>query len=312
MDVNPSITNNPSDDDPVVLLPPNTPMHKFPLKPLLFGFLFMIAVASAVFGLYMTQKGGFSLFNKAAEQGKLICMPIDTSGNAIDNSVGYNRIKVINNTGETVHVQWGHTFCPVSQWTSTPPPICKDNQSIYAEVLAPGAEKIFEMNVACETYGQLDVWQNPDTSFNPITEKNQRINGAECFNSLKNAFWNTAYEGGPSIAYTFAKNEQACSAVTPTPTIPATVCSTLTAVKVNGADLSNLTAGETVRFTITAVGTKTVESAAVRLLKNGEKVADLICTKQADSRWTVDLTVPAGSEGSYEALGFIKVDGVWK
>lgn len=102
---------------------------------------------------------------------------------------------------------------------------------------------------------------------------------------------------------------------TPTPTSITVVCSSLTAFKEGSSppSLANLKVGDTIRFVITpSSGTGSVQNAAVRLFKNGNKVSDLFAGAYPGSKWTATYIIPSGGEGNYEAFGLIKVGGQWK
>jgi len=141
-----------------------------------------------------------------APQGKLTCMPIDDQGNITNEKYRYNRMKVINLTGENrqVWVQWNQCSPNEIIHNSDGTIECRKYAKREPYIVGPGGEnaQIFTIDVACESTGQLDI--GADDSKSP------------CFNSVDNVDW----QGG--VAFTIKTNSQSCVLPTATPTITPT------------------------------------------------------------------------------------------
>jgi len=148
-----------------------------------------------------------------APQGKLTCMPIDDQGNITNEKYRYNRMKVINLTGENrqVWVQWNQCSPNEIIHNSDGTIECRKYAKREPYIVGPGGEnaQIFTIDVACESTGQLDI--GSDDSKSP------------CFNSVDNGDW----QGG--VAFTIKTNSQSCVLPTATPTTTPTPSPSLTA-----------------------------------------------------------------------------------
>lgn len=271
------------------------------IKPLFLVVGFFLVAAFTAFATYFISASRFSVEKKATGEGHVVCEPLGDKYNA-------NQIKVTNNTNQPVEIIWAYTQCDLSQWTGAEAPICRDNPSGRTPVTVQSdGETIATMNVDCGKYGQLDAWQNPDV----MTRRPE----LECWNPATGAYWIAAYSdaAAPGIAYSFKKGAAEC--ISPTPSTTPIVCVSMTASKPAGGSLASLKVGEVVQFVVTPSDPlAVVEAAAVRIMKNGVKVVDLMAKQSGtdSDKWTATYTIPEGGEGNYEALGFIKVGGVWK
>jgi len=183
-------------------------------------------IALIFIGLISLGGGAYALFfnktttNKAPEvfelapQGKLTCMPIDDNGNITNDKYRYNRMKVINKTGENrqVWVQWNQ--CSPDEVIHNPNGTieCQKYDKREPHIVGSGEEnaRIFNIDVSCESTGQLDIGADDGKS--------------PCFNSIDNQDW----QGG--VAFTIKTNTQLCNQPTPTPTIAPTPTATPTAI----------------------------------------------------------------------------------
>lgn len=214
-------------------------------------------------------------------------------------------MRVINNTGQPVHIIWQYNFCSMTDAGSCPS-ICRDQTTLSQNsvTIAKDETKDFTVDVPCSFYGQLDIHQNKASyQGEPQCTKNDGSN------------WIPAVPDSPAIAFTYGKGETTCPVSTPTPTGGQTaVCLSLTAFKLetDPPSLENLKPGDTVRFSITPEGNITgVQAAMIRLLKNGIKIGDF-ATSLYQGKWINNYMIPPSGAGSYEVLGFIKINGVWK
>jgi len=95
--------------------------------------------------------------------------------------------------------------------------------------------------------------------------------------------------------------------VTPTGTI-VPVCTDLQMEKVGAGNLSDLKAGDWVRFTARFNGT--VQDVGLRLKRNGVIIKAVQAGVAKTDSWVYEYQIV--SSGQYEATAFIKVNGIWK
>jgi len=94
----------------------------------------------------------------------------------------------------------------------------------------------------------------------------------------------------------------------PTPT-PNLVCSDVQVSVTGTGDLNNLKIGDSLSFLVTFNGT--VQDVGIVIKKGGVRVKTLTAGSQRANSWTSPVYT-IDSLGSYEVLGYIKTNGVWK
>lgn len=95
----------------------------------------------------------------------------------------------------------------------------------------------------------------------------------------------------------------------PTPTTPLLACVDVQVSVTGGGDLSNLKIGDSLSFSVTFSGT--VDNVGIVIKKGGIRVKTLTAGGQRANSWT-SPAYTIDSLGSYEILGYIKTNGVWK
>ncbi|HUV72350.1 MAG TPA: hypothetical protein VMW25_05045 [Clostridia bacterium] len=142
-------------------------------------------------------------------EGKLICMPADEQSNITNEKYRFNKIKVINKTGQPVTIWVQENLCDFQGEFPGPGFRCDNFVRRFKETIPPdpNAARVFVINVPCNKIGQLDVAQD-DEAMGSLTP--------DCFNTADNRVW----EGG--IAFTVATNvcpTKVPPTVTPIPAI---------------------------------------------------------------------------------------------
>lgn len=175
--------------------------------------LLLVAIPSAVYLVLQRQevrKNADEEKNQTglgANEGQLICMPIDDQGNITNNKYRYNRIKVINNTNQDARLWNQRNFCDYEN-NPRDPYRCDHYGNYDLDVIPKGKEEIFSVQPECNQTGQLDL-RRCETSAGEISEC-QNNGLPECYNTADSQEW----EGG--IAFTIY-SRPACE-LTPSPT----------------------------------------------------------------------------------------------
>ncbi|MGI5825825.1 MAG: hypothetical protein ACOX50_00230 [Patescibacteria group bacterium] len=156
--------------------------------------LFVIASFLSIYNIYarpiIEAEGGIV-------EGKLVCMPLDDSGNITNEKYKFKRIIVRNFTGQPVKV-WAQTnFCDFNGTFPTEGYRCDNFEERRHEIIQNNAGQTFSIEVPCDKIGQLDVAA-------------EEPSGIKCFNTAVNHDW---VEG---IAFTITTNPTPCPTAVPT------------------------------------------------------------------------------------------------
>lgn len=138
--------------------------------------------------------------------------------------------------------------------------------------------------------------------------------GTGAYTFTDNSTAGTAFSGAKVAVYRYsvrAYTERCgCAQATPTPTAGVLPVCTNVQVTVAGAgNLSNLKIGDILTFTVNFSGT--VEDVGVVIKKDGVRVATYTAGGSRTNTWT-SPPYTITSLGSYEVMGFIKVNGNWQ
>ena len=96
---------------------------------------------------------------------------------------------------------------------------------------------------------------------------------------------------------------------TPTPTTPLLACVDVQVAVAGGGSLSSLKIGDSLSFTVSFGGT--VQDVGIVIKKEGIRVKTFTAVGSQTNSWT-SPSYTIDSLGSYEILGYIKTNGVWK
>jgi hypothetical protein len=157
-------------------------------------WVFLVAIFLSIYGIYTRP-------NVKAEgdivDGKLICMPLDDSGNITNEKYKFKRIIVRNFTGQPVKVWVQTNFCDFNGTFPGEGYRCDNFEERRYETIPHNAGQTFSIEVPCNKIGQLDV----------AAEETSNV---KCFNTAVNHDW---VDG---VAFTVTTNPTACPTAVPT------------------------------------------------------------------------------------------------
>lgn len=156
--------------------------------------LFAVACFLSIYGIYA--KPSVKAESEIVD-GKLVCMPLDDSGNITNEKYKFKRIVVKNFTGQPVKVWVQTNFCDFNGTFPSEGFRCDNFNERRHEIIQDNAGQTFSIEVPCDKIGQLDV----------AVEKPSDI---KCFNTVVNHDW---VEG---IAFTVTTNPTPCPTAVPT------------------------------------------------------------------------------------------------
>ncbi len=181
---------------------------------LIAGFFLLLAIVFSLAIFFSRNKfEGQTLEAKAeGESGQLICMPIDDAGEITNDKFRFNRMVVINHTGQPVNIWIQDNFCDFQGVFPSPGFRCDNFIRRRFETIEPNVGKSFSIEIPCNKIGQLDIARNGAPGAGP-----------DCFNTADNQVW----QGG--VAFTIKANvcqvvptEIPKATATPKPTATAT------------------------------------------------------------------------------------------
>lgn len=160
----------------------------------------ILALAAIGGGVYLVQQRQQPK-EEAATSGRLICMPIDDQGNITNERYRFNRIKVKNETNQSIQIKIQENLCPYQAGQPGGGYRCDSYHRTYPLIIEPGRETIVSIDVPCEKIGQLDVSKDKDHYAYIGVDPNTI---PDCFNTIDNRVW----QGG--IAFTIKANSNPC------------------------------------------------------------------------------------------------------
>ncbi len=215
-----SLLNPPSPSSP----PENQGVSFFKKnKTIAIALSLILALAAIGGGVYLVQQRQQPK-EEAAISGRLICMPIDDQGNVTNERYRFNRIKVKNETNQSIQIKIQENLCPYQAGQPSGSYRCDNYHQAYPLVVNSGQETIISLDIPCEKIGQLDVSKDKDHYAHIGVDPNTI---PDCFNTIDNQVW----QGG--TAFTIKANSSPC------PTCP----------QINlSVSPQNLKPGETITF----------------------------------------------------------------
>lgn len=248
-------------------------------------FLVLISIPLAVFLVQKNQQ----IEEKAAGEGKLVCMPLDNKGNLTNEKYKYNRIKVINNTNRQVAIWIQENLCPYQGTAPAPGYQCNQYAKRYPNNLSSGQSKIYSINVPNCQIGQLDVAQDDEA---------MGTYGPDCYNTVDQQIW------GGGIAFTIKANSQCAPQTTPTPTPPITAqCREIKVYNllwetISLKQLSNLQPGDQIKLAVRGE-TNREEIDKARFRVNAGSWQEAIKPRMIDpfdtKEFYIDYVIPEGT-----------------
>ena len=160
----------------------------------------ILALAAIGGGVYLVQQRQQPK-EEAAISGRLICMPIDDQGNITNERYRFNRIKVRNETNQSIQIKIQENLCPYQAGQPSGGYRCDNYTRAYPLVVNSGQETIISLDIPCEKIGQLDVSKDKDHYAHIGVDPNTI---PDCFNTIDNQVW----QGG--IAFTVKANSSPC------------------------------------------------------------------------------------------------------
>ncbi len=160
----------------------------------------ILALAAIGGGVYLVQQRQQPK-EEAAISGRLICMPIDDQGNITNERYRFNRIKVKNETNQSIQIKIQENLCPYQAGQPSGSYRCDNYHRAYPLVVNSGQETIISLDIPCEKIGQLDVSKDKDHYAHIGVDPNTI---PDCFNTIDNQVW----QGG--TAFTIKANSSPC------------------------------------------------------------------------------------------------------